>query len=178
MKRLALIVLLAELAVCGCGTSTSNTSVVNTTANGTWEATLTGAGGNASLLNFVTQFTVTDQGPITINSLAFFNAGPNECFSTGLNQENETGTANFGTNSNGTVVGTLSLKVTSVNPAGNTLTLSGSLTGTSNGTTSTTGVLSNGVVSGTWTLKGSSNCQATGNFLMCQGTDTCTPSTT
>lgn len=178
MKKLALLALLAELAVGGCGTSSSSTSIVNTTANGTWEATLTGGSGEASLLNFVTQFTVTDQGPLTINSLAFFNASPNACFVTGLNEENETGSASFGTNSNGTVVGTLKLVITSVNPPGNTLTLKGTLTGTSNGTTSTTGVLSNGAVTGTWTLTGASGCTGGGNFLMCQGADTCTPATT
>jgi hypothetical protein len=179
MEKLAFVAVLAlELAVCACGTSTSNTSVVNTTANGTWEATLTGGSANTSLLNFVTQFTVTDQGPITITSVAFFNVGPNACFTTGLNEENETGSANFGTNSNGTVVGTLSLTINSVNPPGNTLVLTGNLTGTSNGTTTTTGVLSNGVVSGTWTLKGTSGCTGNGNFLMCQGVDTCTPAAT
>jgi hypothetical protein len=179
MNKLALVAVLALLlGFCGCGTSTSNTSVVNTTANGTWEATLTGGSGNGSLLNFVTQFTVTDQGPLNITSVAFFNVGPNACFTTGMNQENETGSANFGTNSNGTVVGTLSLTINSVNPAGNTLTLTGTLTGTSNGTTTTTGVLSNGVVSGTWTLKGGAGCTGQGDFLLCQGTDTCTPATT
>jgi hypothetical protein len=60
---------------------------------------------------------------------------------------------------------------------GNVLTLTGDLTGTSNGTTSTTGTLSNGVVVGTWTLTGGAgdpSCTGNGDFLMCQGNNTCT----
>jgi predicted transcriptional regulator len=66
--------------------------------------------------------------------------------------------------------------VTSISPAGNTLTMSGNVTGTSNGTPTTTGILSNGVVVGTWTLSGGagdSSCAGSGNFIMCQGTSTC-----
>lgn len=178
MKKLALVLLLAlEIAVCGCGATNNNSTVTNTQATGNWEGQLTGGTEQASLLNFVTAFNVTDQGPLNITGFGFFNAGT--CFSTGTNAETVTGNANFGTSTTNQVSGTLNLKITSTFN-GSVLTLNpGSLTGTSNGTTSTTGTLSNGVVVGTWTLQpgtGATGCNAgSGTYLLCQGTATCSP---
>ena len=175
MKKLAFLTLLAlAFAVSSCGNSTP-TNVTNTQAGGLWEALLTGGTVDASELNFTTQFTVTNSGPLDITAFNLFNSGA--CFAPGLNVENETGSAAFTTSSTNQVTGTLSFTVNSINPPGNTLTMTGNLTGTSNGTTTTTGTLSNGVVAGTWTLTGGAgdpSCTGTGNFIMCKGAATCT----
>jgi hypothetical protein len=181
MKKLALAALLAlEIAVCGCGNSTTP-NTTNTEAKGNWEAQLRGGTDQAALLNFVTSFTVTNSGPLDITGFGFFNSGA--CFSTGATAETESGTANFTTSSTNTVNGTLDLTITSTTN-GNVLTLNGTLTGTSNGTTTTTGTLSNGVVVGTWTLQtsdpkctGAPTSNNQGTFLMCQDKNTCTPTT-
>jgi hypothetical protein len=191
MNKLALVALLAlEFAVCGCGTSGSPPAFTNTQATGNWEAQLTGGTDQASLLNFVTTFTVTNQGPLDITGFGFFNAGA--CFPIGIGTtfagsspaEKVAGSANFGTNvATNQVSGTLGLTITSTTN-GSVLTLEqqgSSLTGTSNGTTSTTGVLSNGVVVGNWTLtpgSGAVDCNpASGNFILCQDKASCTPTT-
>lgn len=176
MKKLAFLIVLAlELAVGGCGTSTNSTALTTSTS-GNWEAQLTGGSDQASLLNFVTSFGVTNSGPLTITSFSFINAG--KCFANGVNGSTQAGNATLVTGSANQVTGTLNFTVTSVTPAGNTLTLNGNLTGNSNSTTTTAGTLSNGVVTGTWTLSGGGgdpSCGSqTGNFVMCQGTNTCT----
>ncbi len=72
MKKLALVALLAlEFAVSGCGTSGAPSTTTNTEATGNWEAQLTGGTDQASLLNFVTTFTVTNSGPLDISGLWF-----------------------------------------------------------------------------------------------------------
>jgi hypothetical protein len=181
MKKLALVALLAlEFAVCGCGTSGSPQTFTNTEATGNWEAQLSGGTDQAALLNFVTNFTVTNNGPLNVTGFGFFNAG--SCFATGTNAESVTGTANFGTNvATNQVTGTLGLTITSTTN-GSVLTLKdGTLTGTSNGTTSTTGTLSNGVVVGQWSLQpgsGTTGCNsAQGTYILCQDKATCTPTT-
>jgi hypothetical protein len=177
MKKVAFLFVLAlELAVGGCGGNTP-TNNVNTATSGNWEAELTGGTDQASLLNFTTAFAVTNSGPISVQAFHFLNVG--KCFAIGTVDapgSTEIGTATLITGSANQVTGTLSFTVTSVTPSGNSLSLTGNLTGTSNGTTSTTGSLSNGVVVGTWTLSGSAgdpSCTGQGNFLMCQGTNTC-----
>ena len=178
MKKLAILMLLAlELAVSGCGSSTSSTNVTNTSTSGNWEVQLTGGTAEASKLNFVTAFSVTNSGPLDIKGFSFINAGA--CFANGLNASTETGSAVLTTNTGTSQVnGTLNFSVTSITPSGNSLALTGALTGTSNGTTTTTGTLSNGVVVGTWHLTGGAgdaSCVVPqGSFVMCQGTATCT----
>jgi hypothetical protein len=189
MKKLAILIVLAlMLAISSCGTKTLASDPTNTTTSGNWEAQLTGGIGAASQLNFVTAFTVTDNGTgnnltLDITGFSFYNAG--SCFTNGIDASSERGTAQFSTaTGTGQVTGQLTYSVTSNLPAGNVLTLTSyanGLTGTSNGTSSTTGTLSNGVVVGTWALNNSTNdasCRGSGTFLMCQGTSTCTaPST-
>ena len=175
MKKLAcLIVLALELAVCGCGSNTI-APATNTATTGSWEAQLTGGFDQSSLLNFVTSFSVTNSGPLTITGFSFINAG--KCFANGTNGSSENGTASLVTGAANQVTGTLAFNVVSVTPAGNTLKLTGNLTGTSNGTSTTTGTLSNGVVVGTWSLTGGAgdpSCSVqNGTFIMCQGTNTC-----
>jgi hypothetical protein len=175
MKKLAcLIVLGLELAVCGCGSNTIAPATTSTSTAGNWEAQLTGGTDQSSLLNFVTAFSVTNTGPLTIAGFSFINLG--KCFANGVNGSTESGTATLITGSANHVTGTISFNVVSTTPAGNTLTLTGNLTGTSNGTPTTTGTLTNGVVVGTWILKGGAgdpSCTGSGNFVMCQGTNTC-----
>jgi hypothetical protein len=183
MKKLAFLLALAlELAVCGCASNTIANTTPATTTKGSWEAQLTGGTDQASLLNFVTTFSLNNNntvtsGPLTITSFSFFNAG--KCFAIGTTSapgSTETGDATLVTSSADQVTGSLSFKVVSLTPSGNTLTMSGNLTGTSNGTTTTTGTLSNGVVVGTWTLTGGAGdptCSGSGNFIMCQGTSPC-----
>jgi hypothetical protein len=181
MKKLALIVLALELAVCGCGNNTRLTTVT-TTSTGNWEAQMIGGIGPASQLNFVTSFNVTSTTgftpqPLDITGFGFFNDGA--CFATGNDAETETGTATLNTTGSGAVTGGLTFTVKSTTAPGTVLSLTSTdgLTGTSNGTTSTTGTLSNGIVVGTWSLSGSSDpdCTGSGTFIMCQGTSTCTP---
>lgn len=178
MRRLAILVLLAlEFAVCGCANNTPST-VTKTSTTGNWEAQLINpSGGQASLLNFVVSFNVTNNGPLKITGFGFFN--DNTCFAKDLNSQTETGNASFTTDSAGHVTGTLSLKITS-STTGSVLTLTSNpdgLTGTSNGTTTTTGTLSNGQVVGTWTLTPGATASAKGcnavnapdaTFVMCQ----------
>ncbi len=179
MKKLAFLTLLAlAFAVSSCGTSPETNPTTSTSASGFWEAQLIGGKGEASKLNFVTAFTVTDIGPLDVTSFSFINGGA--CFANGNNTSTQAGTAAFSTNTGtGQVTGSLSFTVTSLIPSGNVLTLTspnGSLTGTSNGTTTTTGTLSNGVAVGTWTLtggQGDPGCVGGGTFTMCQGTATC-----
>lgn len=169
MKKLAFLTLLAlAFAISSCGNSTP-TNVTNTTTSGNWAAQLTGGTSNASLLNFVTQFSVENVGPLDITGFGFLNSGA--CFASGKDNENLSGSASFTTASTGQVTGTLSFTVNSITPSGNALAMTGNLTGNSNGTTTTTGILTNGVVQGTWTLTGGAgdpSCVGSGNFLMCQ----------
>ena len=176
MKKLAILLGLAlELAVCGCGNNTPRT-VTNTSTSGNWEAQMISqAGGQASLLNFVVAFNVTNSGPLDITGFGFFNQG--SCFTNGVNGTTETGNASFSTSSSNQVTGTLTLTIKSATND-TVLTLGapnpGTLTGTSNGTTTTTGTLSNGIVVGTWSLSGSDpKCNGGGDFIMCQGKATC-----
>lgn len=182
MRGLAIVVALAlALGLCACANNTPNT-VTNTSTSGNWEAQLISpTGGQASLLNFVVAFNVTNNGPLDVTGFAFFNQ--NACFANGLNAQTVSGTASYSTSSTGQVTGTLGLKITS-SSNGSVLTLTSNpdgLTGTSNGTTTTVGTLSNGVVVGTWTLvpgKNASGCNSVSStdatFMMCQNAATCT----
>jgi len=184
MKQLAFLIVLAlELAVCGCASNTIANTTPATTTSGSWEAELTGGTDQASLLNFVTTFSLNNNntvtsGPLTITAFSFINTG--KCFTIGTTSargSTETGDATLVTSSADQVTGSLNFKVASVTPAGNTLTMSGNLTGTSNGTVTTAGTLSSGVVVGTWTLSGGAgdpSCTGGGTFIMCQGTNSCT----
>jgi hypothetical protein len=184
MNKLALLILLAlAIAISSCTGHTPSTTTT-TLAAGNWEAELTGGTGPVSGLSFVTAFDVRDVSgnneSLNITQFGFFNA--QSCFATGLDNDTVAGTASFNTNT-GTnqVTGTLSYTVQSIAignvAAGNTLALNGTLNGTSTGTTTTTGNLTDGVVWGTWTLTGpcvGSAATVSGNFIMCQGTSTCT----
>jgi len=171
MKKLVLMVLLGlELVVMGCATSTTP-ATPTTSANGNWEATLTGGAGPASQLDFITAFTVKDTNggssqPLSISGFSFINSG--SCFSS--TAVTVSGSAALTTSNNNQVTGTISLTVTG---GSSSLILDGTtLTGTAN-----SGALSGGAVTGTWSLTGGSGCSGSGNFTMCQNATTCSTTT-
>lgn len=183
MKIVSILTLLAlALAVGSCGTRTPSTTV-ETTTTANWEAKLVGGLGQASELNFVTQFTVTTVNggsqQLSITGFSFINTG--KCF---VSSESEAGTASLTANSANQVTGSMTYTITSAVPSGNVLTLTttpnGGVSGTSNATPGTIGTLSNGIVWGTWTLtggQGDPTCsvpEGTATFIMCEGTNTCT----
>ena len=185
MKKLAFLALLAlSLAVYGCGSSTLNTTLTNTTASGNWEAHVNGGLGPASQLNFITAFSVTDNGSgtnlsLNISGFNFFNQGT--CFANTLDSSSLSGLTTFSTiTGTDQVIGEMSYTAKGNTPPGSTLVLTSytnGFTGTSTATQNTTGTLSNGVVVGTWTLTNSANnadCNGTGTFIMCQAAATCT----
>lgn len=184
MKKLAFLALLAlSLAVYGCGSSTLNTTLTNTTTIGNWEAHVDGGLGAASQLNFVTGFQVTDNGSganlaLDITSFSFINAGA--CFANGIDASSEQGITTFSTiTGTDQVIGTMTYKIGSNLPPASLLTLTSyanGFTGISTATQNQTGTLSNGVVVGTWTLTNNTNdadCAGTGTFIMCQSAATC-----
>ena len=147
MKKLAILSLLVlAMTVNGCGNSSTPTTAT-TTGSGTWEAQLTGGTGDASVLNFVTTFSVNGDGSLSVTGFTFLTTG--SCFVSG---ETATGTSTLTTSGTGVVSGPVSYTVTSGTPAGNTL----SLSGTENGTT----------ITGTWTLTGGNGCSGAGSFTM------------
>lgn len=183
MKKLAIAALLALGFMLGsCATNTSVPAPV-TGAGGNWEAQLLGGSGEASLLNFVTNFNVgIDGGALTINSFSFINTNGSSCF---LTVAGESGTIALTTSASNQVTGSLTYTIASTAPSGNILTLFtidsstqiqvGTVTGISNN-----GALTNGVVTGNWTLTNANNntaCEGQGTFLMCQEAATCTPTT-
>lgn len=169
MKKIAFAALLAlAIALCSCGT-THNTPVPTTSASGNWEAQLVGGTGEASLLDFVTGFSVgSGGGGFNITSFSFINTNASSCF---LSVASETGSATLTTSSTNQVTGSMNFSVTS--GSGNVLTLTTSSTGVTG--TSSNGVLTNGIASGDWSLSGGSGCTGSGTFIMCQGTASCTP---
>ena len=177
MRKFAILIMLAlEVAVCGCASNPPNTRIATTT-NTNWLAQLSGGTGQASELNFETQFSVTTfsgtSAPLDVISLRFINQGA--CFGNGLNNETVGGQATLTVSSTNQVTGSMSMTVASTLNS-NVLTLTapdGGVTGTSNGSPGVLGTLSNGVVVGTWSLSSSdNNCIPTspvgGTFIMCQ----------
>jgi hypothetical protein len=176
MKKLAILILLSlGVAALACGHS-NLANPTQTTTNGNWEARLIGGVGDASQLDFVTGFTVTNTNggtpePLSITSFGFINIQP--CFVPP--NEGESGTANLTTSSENQVSGNVTYIVESSNtsaPSKLMLTSIG-VSGTTNGATYTT--LNNGIIWGDWTLSSSNtNCTGQGTFVMCQNAATCT----
>ena len=145
MKKFAVAMLLvAGLALTGCGSSNNNSGSGN--VNGNWTAALTDMGGNA-VLDFTTSLVVNSGGALAVSNFKF--VANSSCFVSG---ETESGSFVFSGNFNGNVIGKFQFMVASENPAGNTLTL----TGTANGNT----------ISGTWMLVGGTGCSDNGNFTI------------
>jgi hypothetical protein len=155
MKKFAVLVLLAcELAVGGCGSTTTSASNARAVTSGLWQSVMAGGSGVASgpELSFIMNFTVNGDGSLSVSQFSFNNivAPPDvACF----DSETETGTSTLTTDSGGVVEGPISFVVTSTSPAGNTLTLTGNETSASN-------------ITGTWQLVGGAGCIGGGTFIM------------
>ncbi|HUD82582.1 MAG TPA: hypothetical protein VMQ67_03735 [Candidatus Saccharimonadales bacterium] len=167
MKAVAILLLLA-LGFTGCGSSSSTN--VEGASGGEWQSVMLGGKGPSSGFSFITQFTVSGGGGLSISSFQLENTGT--CFKTAATTEG--GTLNVTYNAADVVTGTFSFTITSA--AGDTLTLtSSSVTGTFNTTTDT---LSTGTIIGTWALtpaSGSGCVQADdGTFTMTQTSSTTT----
>jgi len=176
-KVVAFLTLLAlASAISSCGNTTPTSVITTETQTSTWEAQLTGGTGQASELTFTTIFSATNNGPIDVTGFSFINSGA--CFQNGIDNTKQGGTVVLTTTSTDTVTGSMTFIVDSIPPLNNTLTLTSTgLSGTSNGTTATIGNLTGGIVWGTWQLTGGTGdptCTGQGNFIMCQGNDTCT----
>jgi hypothetical protein len=137
------LVLLAGLALVGCGSNNMNPGNIN----GTWNATLMSTGGSQPVLTFGTSLAVNGDGSLSITNFSFSTSSP--CFVSG---ETESGSFTLSGNFNGQVNGKFGLTVKSGTPSGNTLMLSGTASGNT--------------ISGTWTLTGGTGCSGNGTFTM------------
>jgi hypothetical protein len=136
------MLLVASLALTGCGSSNNNSGNIN----GNWTAVLTDTGGHA-VFGFSTSLVVNSDGTLVVSNFKF--ATNSSCFVSG---ETESGSFVLSGDFDGNVTGKFQFTVTSGNPSGNTLTL----TGTANGNT----------ISGTWMLVGGTDCSDNGNFTI------------
>ena len=165
MKEVA-ILLLAALLLNGCSNSTPT---VQSASGGTWQSVMVGGEGTASGFTFITQFTVANNGALSVSSFQFLNSIPpadGGCFPATI-LTTPTGSLIASFNSDDQVIPPFSFSYVVVS-TGNTLTLTGtSMTGTLNTTNNT---LSNGIIMGTWTVQGSTTCTGSGTFTMTQTT--------
>jgi hypothetical protein len=144
MKRIGVaMLLLAAIALVGCGSSSTNPATIN----GNWNATLTESNSQAyGTLGL--SLVVNNDGTLSVTNLTI--TSPSPCFTSG---QTATGSFMLSGNFNGNVTGTFGLTVKSGSPAGDTLTLNGQ----ANGNT----------ISGTWTLGGQyPGCSGNGTFTM------------
>jgi hypothetical protein len=147
MRKIWMIGLLSlGLVLAGCGSSNSSGS---NNINGTWMANLTDANGNTAF-GFSANFAQASGSSVTVTNFTI--TSPSPCFPS---TTAETGTFGLGGNSNGTVMGTFGMTVTTMFPTTNNLL---TLSGTVNGKT----------ITGTWTLTGVSGCSGNGNFTLNQ----------
>lgn len=144
MKQFAVgLLLVAGLALVGCGSNSMNPANIN----GTWNASLVSTGGAQPVFTFGTSLVVNGDGSLSITKFTFNTSSP--CFVSG---ETESGSFTLGGNFNGQVNGTFGFTVKSGTPTGNTLTLSGTASGNT--------------ISGIWTLAGGTGCAGNGTFTM------------
>ena len=137
---------LAAVAMVGCGANSSSPASIN----GTWNATLTEAN-NQSYGSLGVSLVMGNDGALSVTNLTI--TSPSPCFGS---VPTASGSFAMSGNLNGNVTGSLSLTVTSSSPGGDTLKLSGTDTGST--------------ISGTWTLGGSfAGCSGNGTFTMTRG---------
>ncbi|MBZ5680629.1 MAG: hypothetical protein LAO24_11025 [Acidobacteriia bacterium] len=152
MRNLAILVLLAmELAVIGCGGSTTSTVKA---ADGTWESALAGSNAGVGVFNFITSFSVGGSGSLSVSYLSFLTTGP--CFPISGN----TASGTFNVTATGTTpTADFQFTVQSGNSAL-------AMTGTATGTTDSSGNVTWSTITGTWTLTGDTGCTGSGTFTM------------
>ncbi len=162
-----------ELAVCGCGNSSSHCDSKYANHRKLGGLSHSAVPTQASLLNFVVSFNVTNSGPLDFNSspASLLQSGGLLC--NGTNERRNTERDGHAEHRMaGIVTGTFTMNIDFRTTNGNAMALTGTLTGNSNGTTTTTGNLTNGVVVGPWTLTGAAgdpSCSVpSGTFVMCQ----------
>jgi hypothetical protein len=145
MFKVALaVVLVAGLALAGCGSQSHNSGNIN----GHWTAALADPNGNP-MFGFGTSFTVSGDGALVVSNFTF-TTDNSSCSITGVT---ESGSFTLSGDFNGNVSGKFQLNVNSSDPDTAALTL----TGTANGNT----------ISGTWMLTGgTANCSGNGTFTM------------
>jgi hypothetical protein len=166
MKQVA-VLLLITLALSSCSTPTVSQQA-QTAAGGTWSAEMLGGSGKASGFSFITEFTLSTDGILTLSYFQFLTT--NSCFP--VDGGTQAGQMSLNVNeSTDQVTGTFKYTVTS---SGNTLTLNGNVTGTEvNGVPP----LSGGSITGTWNLTGGTGCNdSSGTFTMTQSASTTTSS--
>jgi hypothetical protein len=146
-KQIGIIALLAlGLATAGCdGANAPGSGNIN----GTWSATLTNTDGSTAY-GFITTFSQASGSTVTVTNFTFTSDGP--CFAS--YPTSETGTFSLSGNSNGNVMGTFGMTISTLFPSAtnNVLTLQGSVNGNT--------------ISGNWTLTGLSGCSGSGTFTI------------
>jgi hypothetical protein len=162
MKEVAILLLVA-LLLNGCGGS----QAVRQTSGSIWAAQLSGGTGASSGFSFQTQFTVGNNGSLTIDNFQFLNSG--SCFP--VDTEIPTGAFTDLSIIQSTLAVTGNFSFT-VQSQGNTLTLTGPMSGTVSETGETgnnTFTFTSAAITGGWTLTGSGTggcVDATGSFKM------------
>jgi hypothetical protein len=153
MKKLAVLTSLAlVLTSIGCGSST--TSPVKA-ADGTWESALVGTNAGVGVFNFLTSFSVGNNGALSVSYFSFLTTGP--CFPV----TGETVSGTFDVTSATTTLTSANFQF-SVQSSDNSLTLTGTATGTTDTSSNTTW----STITGTWTQTGGSSCAGSGTFTM------------
>ncbi len=158
MRKVAVAPLLAlSILLAGCG-STSSTTV--SSGGSAWQAALLESSGASTPYNFITLFSIADDGSLSVSSLTFITNNP--CFVSGASAGGQAMLTVDTTTDQ--VTGTMNYAVQSGDPAGNAL----QLTGTSVTGSEVSGGLTGGVVTGNWALTGSSGCTGAGTFTLRQ----------
>ncbi len=136
------MLLVAGMALVGCGSSSQNGGNVN----GNWTAALQDANG-IPVFAFTTNLAATGNGSaVTVSNLNFTT---NSC---SFSAATETASFVLSGNFNGSVTGSFQLAIASGGSSNDTLTLTGKVNGNT--------------ISGTWTVTGTTNCAANGTFTM------------
>ncbi len=144
MMKVGFVALAGLMLMCGaCGTSRQPQSI-----NGLWSATVNNPD-QSSAYPFTVTLAQGSGGTVNVMNFVFVNSTP--CFSA---SSSEAATFSATGDSNGIVMGSFTMTISTVFPAlNNVLTLQGARN-------------IDGSISGTWTLTGQSGCTGSGNFTM------------
>lgn len=142
----AVLLLVASVALSGCGSNSTATGNIN----GTWNATLNSSG--TETFAFVTNLTVNSGGALGTNSF-IITVNNTPCV---FPVVTESGSFTISGNFSGQVSGAFHYVVASTGATVNTLTLDG--------------LVSSGQITGTWTVSGATGgCSGNGTFTMIPG---------
>ena len=150
MSRVGLtFVVLASVALAGCGGSSKSSNPIAKGIDGFWSADLQTSDGSHVLV-FNTVLAQASGAALSITSLSIFDPSP--CFSSATNSS---GTFTVTGNADGYQTGPFTMTVSTVSNTNDQSVVS--LTGTRSG---------NGRISGNWTVTGFPGCNGNGTFLM------------